>query len=41
MSSENQNLNHKIEKSELKENLEEDNNIKAEENTQEQNKKKI
>jgi len=40
MSSENQNLNHKIEKSELKENLEEDNNIKAEENIQEQNKKK-
>lgn len=40
MSSKNQNLNQKDEKSELKENLEEDNNIKAEENTQEQNKKK-
>ena len=40
MSSENKNQNQKDEKSELKENLEEDNNIKAEENTQEQNKKK-
>ena len=40
MSSENQYLNQKDEKNELKENLEEDNNIKAEENTQEQNKKK-
>ena len=40
MSSKNQDLNQKGEKSELKENLEEDNNIKAEENTQEQNKKK-
>ncbi len=40
MSSENKNQNQNDEKSELKENLEEDNNIKAEENTQEQNKKK-
>ena len=40
MSSENKNQNQKDEKNELKENLEEDNNIKAEENTQEQNKKK-
>jgi len=40
MSSENKNQNQKDEKSELKENLEEDNNIKGEENTQEQNKKK-
>ena len=40
MSSENQYLNQKDEKNELKENIEEDNNIKAEENTQEQNKKK-
>ena len=40
MSSENKNQNQKDEKSKLKNNLEEDNNIKAEENTQEQNKKK-
>ena len=40
MSSENKNQNQKDEKNELKENLEEDNNIKAEKNTQEQNKKK-
>ena len=40
MSSENQYLNQKDEKNELKENIEEDNNIKAEKNTQEQNKKK-